>query len=250
MTSRASDRTGGIVSDFQRDGVVSVPDLLDEDTAARLLEWADEVVQETDGAMQHREQTASGPVLARTEDFVDRHEGLRNLLTAGVVAETLAALFGEPAILFKEKINHKLPGGAGYAPHQDAPAYPYGSRHVTMLLAIDDAGPENGCLEFVRGRHREGLLPTDGSGCLAASIADELAWEAFPVARGGAVFFDSFAPHRSGPNRSDRPRRALYVTYNTASEGDLRSRYYEHKRRHLAEGRVSLIGHFQGRSIS
>ncbi|MAH66869.1 MAG: phytanoyl-CoA dioxygenase family protein [Phycisphaerae bacterium] len=249
MTFGASNRTDGIVSDFDRDGVVSVPDLLDEGTAARLLEWADEVVRETDGGMQHCEQTASGPVLARTEDFVDRHDGLRDLLTSGVVAETLAALFGEPAILFKEKINHKLPGGAGYAPHQDAPAYPYGLRHVTMLLAIDDAGPENGCLEFARGRHREGLLPADDAECLASSIADELAWEAFPAARGGAVFFDSFTPHRSGPNHSDRPRRALYVTYNAASEGDLRARYYAHKRRHLAEGRVSLIGHFQGRAI-
>ncbi len=28
-------------------------------------------------------------------------------------------LLGEPAVLYKEKINHKLPGGAGYSAHQD-----------------------------------------------------------------------------------------------------------------------------------
>ncbi len=44
------------------------------------------------------------------------------------------------------------------------------------------------------------------------------------------MFFDSFAPHRSAPNLTDRPRRALYVTYNRASEGDHRARYVADKR--------------------
>lgn len=232
---------------FDRDGVVAVADLLDPVASKRLESWVREVVADAGDSMQHLERTAAGVQPARTEDFVPRHEGLRDLLTGGVVAETLATLFGEPAVLFKEKINHKLPGGAGYAPHQDAPAYPFGTRHITMLLAIDDADLDNGCLEFARGLHREGLLPTDDAGCLDADFADDLVWEPVPVARGGAVFFDSFAPHRSGPNRSDRPRRALYVTYNAANEGDLRDRYYDHKRRVLESGRVSLIGHFQGR---
>ena len=68
-----------------------------------------------------------------------------------------------------------------------------------------------------------------------------------PVAAGDAVFFNSFAQHRSGTNRS---RRALYVTYNASSEGDLRSEYYDHKKQALAEGRVSLINHFLGEDVS
>ena len=56
--------------------------------------------------------------------------------------------------------------------------------------------------------------------------------------------------HRSGTNRSDRSRRALYVTYNASSEGDLRSEYYDHKKQALAEGRVSLINHFLGEDVS
>ena len=36
---------------------------------------------------------------------------------------------------------------------------------------------------------------------------------------------------RSGPNRSRTPRRALYVTWNRASEGDRRADYYARKRR-------------------
>ena len=42
--------------------------------------------------------------------------------------------------------------------------------------------------------------------------------------------FDSYIPHRSGPNRSEQPRRALYITYNRASEGSYREKYYRCKR--------------------
>ena len=32
------------------------------------------------------------------------------------------------------------------------------------------------------------------------------------------------------PNLTDRPRRALYVTYNRAADGDHRARYFAEKR--------------------
>ena len=47
---------------------------------------------------------------------------------------------------------------------------------------------------------------------------------------GDAVFFDSFAPHKSAPNLTDRARRVLYITYNAASEGDHLEQYYADKR--------------------
>jgi len=45
------------------------------------------------------------------------------------------------------------------------------------------------------------------------------------------MFFDSYAPHRSGPNLTDAPRRVLYVTYNRASAGDHRAKYFADKRK-------------------
>ncbi len=52
-----------------------------------------------------------------------------------------------------------------------------------------------------------------------------------PTAPGDAMFFDSYAPHRSGPNMTDKSRRVLYVTYNRASQGDHRARYFADKRK-------------------
>ena len=66
------------------------------------------------------------------------------------------------------------------------------------------------------------------------------------------MWFHSHTPHRSGPNTSPTSRRALYLTYNAASLGDLHEAYYRDKRAALsaadagATQRISLIGHFRG----
>jgi ectoine hydroxylase-related dioxygenase (phytanoyl-CoA dioxygenase family) len=126
--------------------------------------------------------------------------------------------------------------------------------HVSAMIAIDDAGIGNGCLEVVSGAHHR-RLSTDARGCIAADIVAQLSWEAAPVAAGTTLWFHSLTPHRSGPNRSSRPRRALYPTYNAASEGDLRAEYYATKAAAFAEAgpsdraRVSLIGDFEGRPV-
>jgi 2-aminoethylphosphonate dioxygenase len=49
------------------------------------------------------------------------------------------------------------------------------------------------------------------------------------------IFFDSFTPHGSKANFTDKPRRLLFVTYNRLSEGDTRERYYEDKRKNYPQ---------------
>jgi ectoine hydroxylase-related dioxygenase (phytanoyl-CoA dioxygenase family) len=59
---------------------------------------------------------------------------------------------------------------------------------------------------------------------------DGLDYVSMPTNPGDAIFFNSYAPHRSGPNMTNKRRRVLYVTYNAASEGDHRREYYADKR--------------------
>ncbi len=42
---------------------------------------------------------------------------------------------------------------------------------------------------------------------LAQEACDQMKWEPVPTKPGDVVFFDSFVPHRSGPNASDLKRR-------------------------------------------
>ncbi len=241
---------------FQAHGWVAV-EALDREQAESVAGWVDEVAalrDGSDGVMQHFEGTDAGPMLCRSENFVPIHEGLRGLLCRGPLVEVAGALLGEPAVLYKEKINYKLAGGAGFSPHQDAPAYPMIDVHVSAMVAVDDADEANGGLEVVSARFDE-VLPLDERGCIDASVADTLEWTPVPVRAGQTLWFHSRTPHRSGPNHSGRPRRALYPTYNAASEGDLRSAYYDAKRAAFApaaagdRARVSLIGDFEGRPV-
>ena len=206
-----------------------------------------------DPVLHYRELTDEGPQLCRTEYFTPFHPLLRELLTEGPMLAIASALLGERAVLYKEKINYKLAGGAGYSPHQDAPAYRFVQQHVSCMVAVDEATVENGCLEVVSGMHAD-LLPTNELGCIADSLVATMPWQTVPLRAGQTLWFHSRTPHRSGANRTRTHRRALYPTYNALSEGDLREDYYAAKRNEFAAAggptgrvRVSLIGDFQGR---
>jgi hypothetical protein len=244
------------VAFFTRHGWV-ITETLDAAGAARVRAWVDDVMAWPDDGdwLHYRELTDRGPRLCRTENFVPFHAGLRALLTTGAMVDVATALLAEPAVLYKEKINYKAAGGAGYAPHQDAPAYRFVATHVSCMVAVDDADELNGCLEVVSGAHAE-LLPVDDQGCVRPEVVARLAWEPVPVPAGSTLWFHSRTPHRSGPNRSDRDRRALYPTYNARREGDLRDAYYAQKLAEFAAtgtdaGRVhvSLINDFQGQPV-
>lgn len=229
-----------------------VPDV----SVSTLQRWVGEVASTpagNGGCLQYKEMTDTGPKLCRSENFVPCHSALRTFLTTGSMVAVASALLGEPAVLYKEKINYKLPGGAGYAAHQDAPAYPLVRNHVSCMVAVDDASAGNGCLEVASNSHRE-VLPMDERGCIARDAVAELEFVSVEVRAGEALWFHSRTPHRSGPNRSPVARRAIFPTYNAASEGNQRDAYYDAKRREFASSapeqgrvRVSLIGDFQGR---
>jgi phosphonate degradation associated HDIG domain protein len=207
-------------------------------------------------ALHHHEQTDSGPALARSERFADTHGGLGRFVL-GQAADMVAEVAGEEVVLFKEKVNYKQPGGAGFAPHQDARAYRFTDYHVSLMVPLDPATLESGCLWFAPNPGR-GLLADDGRGRIAEWLAETLEWQPVEVQPGDVVVFDSRAPHRSGTNRSTRPRRAMYLTYNRAAEGDLRQRYYRDKEAEFAtadgtfggqRARISISDDFLGRPL-
>jgi hypothetical protein len=182
-------------------------------------------------------RVASNPkLLCRMENFTQYSPALDFILNGDKLPALASDLFGESSILYKEKVNMKLPGGAGFTPHQDVAAgwWMYGQTlHLSCLVSIDAATVENGCLEVVPAHNRDGLLSDDWQE-MPSSIVQEwdkqALWQSVPTAPGDVLFFDSYVPHRSAPNDTQLPRRVLYATYAKASEGDLRSRYYADKR--------------------
>ena len=111
---------------------------------------------------------------------------------------------------------------------------------------------------MVGGAHQRGFIGPDEKGLIPLEEAEKMHWEPVELAAGDVLLFHSYTPHRSGVNRTESPRRAIYATYNALAEGDLRDQYYAQKIAKLKAfeeeggekaGRISLIGHFQGKRV-
>jgi len=102
--------------------------------------------------------------------------------------------------------------------------------HISTLITIDEATIDNGCLEVVYGKHKQGKLAADWKE-IPGDVVSTLQFVPVQTKPGDIVFFDSYVPHRSGPNLTQKPRRVLYATYAKLVEGDWRDKYYADKRK-------------------
>eukprot|EP01063_Lacrimia_lanifica_P027920 TRINITY_DN3990_c0_g1_i1.p1 TRINITY_DN3990_c0_g1~~TRINITY_DN3990_c0_g1_i1.p1 ORF type:complete len:480 (+),score=172.67 TRINITY_DN3990_c0_g1_i1:69-1508(+) len=243
---------------YETHGYVVVPGVLDKDMRGRLTRWVEEV--ECDHAVEGKymtqyEKTAAGETVpCRSEYIVNHHRQIRELIVPGAAAdadgafvpEIVSAVHGRDVRLYKEKVNYKYPFTGAYRAHQDITAYPNSTHHVTCLISLCDTDTVNGCLEFVSMAAADRAVLPHRDGVIDAEVVAKSAWTPVPTQFGDLVLFNSYVPHRSGANASDAPRKALYLTYNDAAEGDLREAYYASKRAALGEGKISLIDHYGG----
>ena len=118
--------------------------------------------------------------------------------------------------------------GGVVAWHQD---YSYWTRtkpvaHLTCWCGLDDATKENGCLQYIPGSHKWGLLPKPVIAGELDGIKDFLNDEQkkqferprfAELKAGEAVFHHPLTLHGSGANTSPRPRRAFVI--NVIADG-------------------------------
>lgn len=239
-------------AEYLRDGVCTLPLKVQSNLIRRL---ADELVWGGDQARADKsyetiKSIKQGEIheqrtLTRLENFVENHEGWKHLCY-GFLQDCISALWGEPMVLFKEKLNLKPPGGSGFAPHLDGPSLrvALGSegpkRFVTVMVAIDSMTTLNGCLRVSKGNwteenateviepEQDGNPDAGGrAGAIPAQVAEGLEFDDIACDGGSIVAFGEWTPHRSAANASPFPRRAVFLTYNPASEGDHRANYYQ-----------------------
>ncbi len=103
-------------SHFVANGWVLV-DTLSPAQVSHVSNWIHELSRWPDAGgdwLHYREMTDTGPKLCRTESFVPFHAGLRELSTSGPLLEAASTLLGQQGMLYKEKVNYKLAGGARF----------------------------------------------------------------------------------------------------------------------------------------
>lgn len=236
-------------ADFERDGFVIIRQMYTLEEIAEISSWIDELLGRTPekgGTMLYYEDSKLEPgkrIVSRLEKFAEHHAGFARLVSEPRMAGRVGELLGAPAVLFKEKINFKMPGGDGFKPHQDIqPGWDdYADYFISVLVTIDDSTIENGCLELAAGHHKRGLIgrkwePMEGKDL------EGIMFVRYPMQPGDVAFFDCFVPHQSAPNLTSRARRNLYLTYNRASGGDHRERYFAEKRRNFPPDAEREVG--------
>ena len=167
---------------WDEQGYLTLRQALPPATAAALSAMADEAAALPRGAcypwLLHDERSrVDGEVrICRVENFVKHHRGWGEV-GLGLLQQLVTQAFRAPAVLFKDKINFKGPGGGGFLAHQDATAYAtdkLATRHISVRLPIDDSTAHNGPLEVAPGQHRRGILPHDGHHRVGAGGGDAL----------------------------------------------------------------------------
>jgi ectoine hydroxylase-related dioxygenase (phytanoyl-CoA dioxygenase family) len=226
------------LADYERDGYLILRQIFSPAETERLADEADHL-------LERRELIDANNIRCRWQNHVETGECLfecfdpvadigsicRQVAMDNRILDALAAIYGEPARLFKDKLIYKPPGAKGYDLHQDYIGWKdFPRTFVTVLVAIDPASDANGATEVFPGVHQSGYLsPEDGEyHGLPLERVDESQGIRLDLAPGDVGLFGCFTPHRSAPNRSDRWRRQLYLSYNALSDGgERRTAHYD-----------------------
>ena len=232
--------TGEQTKEFKDKGFIVLKGFFDKAVMDRVSAWLDELRDrrpaENQEAKYYEKSTITGEsILVRIENVLGEHNPeFTRLLVPPEAIDCLGQLFGEPPVLFKEKINYKLPGCRPDKLHQDQAAgwNAYCDFFITMAIVVDGNRKDNAALSFMKSGTYQRKLMTEEWQTLSeddppySPEEDYVLLEADP---GDVVFFDAYVPHGSPANTSDRSRRNIFLTFNGQSDGDMRARYYRDK---------------------
>ncbi len=243
---------------WENNSYLCLPGLF-SDISHKMSDWVEEVSKCVGDKRLIVSYEADQPnQISRIENFTHINDNLKEVIVGERSTAIISELMGEQAILYKERINFKLPGGGAHSAHQDGVAYEKGgdrkfdlsvTPYISILVAVDDASETNGCLEVVPewSMTKDTILEMEypdpsnpAFSKISQSVEDELHWLKILTKPGDAILFTERLPHRSEPNRSDVSRRVLYGVYNPEKEGDKREEYYKLKKKNINDPRYMV----------
>ena len=167
-----------------------------------------------------------------------KHRQLREFVLDAELRELLQAITVDPPVLLSDQILMKPPRFGSAKPYHQDNAYfllEPADAAVTAWIALDDVDEENGCMRYIDGSHRSGLLPHDRipgeeHNKVPPQEMIDLSRESLaPVRAGGVVLHHTVTLHTSHRNESERWRRG-YATHwgvrSITSSGDIVERAY------------------------
>lgn len=214
------------IKSYREQGFVLMPSLFDSDDIERVDQAIDEVVRQAFAAGNYEavlelepRSTKEKPVLRRLKSPFDLHEAFRNLATDDRLLDRVQSLIGPSIQLQHSKLNMKPAGvGSPVEWHQDLSYFPHTNPDlVTVLVYLDEATKENGCLQVIPRHHHHFLECHTHDGAFAGMITEDVSRYGEPVPlqglAGSAIFMHCMTPHASLANQSSKHRRTLIFEY-------------------------------------
>ncbi|HTL53271.1 MAG TPA: phytanoyl-CoA dioxygenase family protein [Planctomycetota bacterium] len=151
------------------------------------------------------------------------HPAFLDLARHPAIVAKLIALIGPDIQLQHSKLAVKpsTPGTGGFQWHQDFGYFPHSNTSLAaVMVMLDDATPDNGCMSMVIGSHKLGLLNhTNAKGLFSGGCReDKYTSDSSKVAEitpraGGISIHHALTLHGSPVNRSGKPRRGVVYQY-------------------------------------
>lgn len=200
---------------YLRDGYVVVPDLIDRTTIDVLRTRLNALCDSGNAAPGALFEGGQAKVLRKLTELAIADEVFRSVARDPKILAVVAELTGSRGILLYSDQAFLKPAfhGSEKPMHQDNAYFkvtPIQSG-VTCWLAIDDATIDNGCMRYIPGSHRRGLVEH-------AEIADTphlvpvdqgtVAAKPCPIPAGAAIFHHLLVMHESKANSSPNSRRS------------------------------------------
>ena len=219
---------------YWRDGFVHIPGVFPRDEIRELSGYFDEILAMGEGLQQVTKQglaefrvvpITGKPTLKFAKWASSIHPGLDKFRTSPRLLAVAMGLLGYDLRQITNQMHYKNPGdGVSFQFHQDCTFRKPDESYRNLLrsfcqiaIAVDESTVENGCLQFVKGSHKEGrALLEGGYEGWEANGGNQAVLSRFepPVngimEPGDVILWSAFTIHGSQPNRSSKSRR-VYI---------------------------------------
>lgn len=150
------------INSYNDNGYLQVQNFFNEEEKNTIIKMANVVERLTDEQgkwMKYYKVVNGRRILSRVENFLQYLPELESLIL-NKLTDAVSDLMGERSVIYKDKINLRYPGSNGYPVHQDEPAYVFHNipLHIVVMISVDSAKKDNGCLQVVPSEHKKGIF--------------------------------------------------------------------------------------------
>ena len=211
---------------FRREGFFIVRNVL---TSAELAELDAEIdrmavnhtslprIREGFDLEPKQDPTRKTPTFRKIGGIAELSDAFNRLMRHPNVMDMLSAVMGPKIELYRDVVMMKPKRVGREKPwHQDSVYWPWNPMDLcSAMTALDDAGPENGCLQVIPRTHFKEVQHYGKE--LQIDIDAEMQKQTYyvPLKAGDTLLFHSLLLHASEPNTSEFDRRVCIFSYKT-----------------------------------